>query len=91
MSSAEIGDAGAVACVIGAGFSMPFTTQKMHVAVELAGGHTRGMTVVDARPDVSPPDIPQLPANVDVIVQVDANQIKRIFANAVLLGDIITV
>ena len=63
----------------------------MHVAVELTGEHTRGMTVVDARTEVSPPDKPRAPANVDVIVQVDAEQIKRIFANAVLLDDIIHV
>ena len=79
--SAQIGDAGAVAVVIA---SDAMTVRRMHVEVELRGAATRGMTVVDQRGFVMPPDKAQLPPNVDVVVDVDAARIKSVFADAVL-------
>ena len=34
-------------------------TKELHVAVELTGTHTRGMTVADLREEVFPPDRPK--------------------------------
>ncbi len=77
---AQIGDAGAVA---GGIRPEAVNSRRMHVAVELQGGHTRGRTVVDAREFVMPPDRPQCPPNVDVVVSVDADALKQVFAEAV--------
>ena len=79
--SAQIGDAGAIAYLIAPHAA---TVRRMHVAVELSGRATRGMTVVDARGFAPPPpDAPMLPPNVDVIVDVDVDALKRVFARAV--------
>ena len=69
-----------------AAFIMPEGAQvrQMHVAVELTGGRTRGMTVCDSREFVSPPDQPQLPSNVDVVVSVTPSVLKKVFSDAVL-------
>ena len=45
--AAQIGDAGAVAIVIAGADS--YEGRRMHVAVEMRGEVTRGMTVVDPR------------------------------------------
>jgi inosine-uridine nucleoside N-ribohydrolase len=79
--AAQIGDAGAVAAAIDPSV---LTTKRMHVAVELRGQHTRGMTVVDPREWVMPPDRPKQPDNVDVSIGVDADAVKRLFTAAVL-------
>ena len=63
--SAQIGDGGAVAAIIN---PEAVTTKHMHVAVELDGKHTRGMTVVDQREFVFPPDKEMEPANVRTAV-----------------------
>ena len=76
-------DAGAVAAVIA---PEAVSTKHMHVAVELQGRHTRGMTVVDPRDEVFPPDLPKQPPNVHVVVDVDAEALKRVYREAVLSG-----
>lgn len=48
MDEAMIGDAGAVAVVIDPA-SCVSKMRRMHVAMEMRGQHTRGMTVVDPR------------------------------------------
>ena len=83
MDEAQIGDAGAVAAVID---PSSITTRAVHVAMELTGSHTRGMTVVDHRAVVFPPDKPKQPANVDLCVGVDASRIKAVFSRVVLRG-----
>ena len=80
MSAAHIGDAGAVAAVL---CSKAVETKHYHVAVELEGKHTRGMTVCDVREEVFPPDQPQEAANVYVAVGVDAEALKAVYAQAV--------
>jgi len=80
--SAQIGDAGAVAIVIAGASS--YEGRRMHVAVELSGGITRGMTVVDPREMVVEPDRAIQPPNVTVCVGVDAEAIKAVFSGAVL-------
>jgi hypothetical protein len=59
-------------------------TKRMHVAVELKGEHTRGMTVCDLRPCVFAPDKPCGPLNVDVVVDVDGPALAQLYANRVL-------
>ena len=80
MTSAQIGDAGAVAAVL---CGDAIQTRHLHVAVELQGTHTRGMTVCDIRQGVFPPDRPQEPPNVYVAVNVDAKALKAIYASVV--------
>ena len=82
MSAAHIGDAGAVAAVL---CSEAIETKHYHVAVELEGKHTRGMTVCDVREEVFPPDQPQEAANVYVAVGVDAEALKAVYAQAVFM------
>ena len=79
--AAQIGDAGAVAAAIDPSV---LTTKRMHVAVELRGQHTRGMTVVDPREWVMPPDRPKQPENANVSTGVDSAAVKRLFTAAVL-------
>ena len=79
--AAQIGDAGAVAAVVRPD---AVTTRRMHVAVEMRGELTRGMTVVDPRAEVTEPDRPKAEPNVEVCVCVDAAAIKQVFAAAVL-------
>ena len=81
MPAAQIGDAGAVAAAIDPSV---LTTKRMHVAVELRGQHTRGMTVVDPREWVMPPDRPKQPENANVSTGVDSAAVKRLFTAAVL-------
>lgn len=77
----QIGDAGAVCALLapasGTGVMRP-------VGVELNGQLTRGMTVVDARGEVAPPDQPMRPANVEVITETDPKMMKALFAQHVL-------
>ena len=80
MSSAQIGDAGAVAAVL---CENAAETRHLHVAVELEGKHTRGMTVCDVREGVCPPDTPQKIPNVYVAVGVDAAALKACYASVV--------
>ena len=82
MPAASVGDAGAVACLIAG--PKGFTSQRLNVRVECQGKHTRGMTVVDARGNVMPPDIAKLSPNVDVIVDVDSKMLQELFRNTVL-------
>ncbi len=123
MPAAQIGDAGAVACVIfqllaeqqqqqqqggggahevkkeqeettttkssavssaAAAAKQAVTLQAMHVAVEVVGTHTRGMTVCDQRPVVFEPDVPKQASNVDVCVDLDADAFKKLYAERVL-------
>lgn len=79
--TACIGDAGAVATVI-----QPegLTTRHLHVAVELHGWETRGMTVVDLRELVIAPDKLPEPPNVRVGVAVDVEVYKRLFRETLL-------
>ena len=81
MASAQIGDAGAVAALL---LPEAVETRRMHVTVELAGQKTRGMTVCDQRAFVSPPDAPKGEENVDVVVNVDAERLKKLFADYLL-------
>ncbi|CAK0870245.1 unnamed protein product [Prorocentrum cordatum] len=67
-----IGDAGALAVALDPRLA---TVRSLHVAVELRGGHTRGMTVCDLRPRRGGPA-----PNVEVVVDVDAQAIKDMFA-----------
>ena len=55
-----------------------FTRRRAHVDVEVAGIHTRGMTVVDSRPlrDALPP-------NVDLLETVDADALFRILTDTI--------
>lgn len=78
--SAYIGDAGAVAAVL---CEDAVRTRHLHVAVELEGKHTRGMTVVDVRGEVFPPDLPKKAPNVHVVVEVDAKAVNSVYASAV--------
>jgi inosine-uridine nucleoside N-ribohydrolase len=55
-----------------------FTRRAMHVEVETAGEHTRGMTVVDQRSLVELP-----PANTDVLMTVDADAAFEVIIDAV--------
>ena len=75
-----IGDAGAVASMLVAPEAL--RVRRLHVAVELAGGRTRGMTVCDGRSEVCEPDGAMLEPNVDVIVGVDAEALKRVYTYA---------
>eukprot|EP00927_Polykrikos_kofoidii_P056958 TRINITY_DN51054_c0_g1_i1.p1 TRINITY_DN51054_c0_g1~~TRINITY_DN51054_c0_g1_i1.p1 ORF type:complete len:390 (+),score=70.85 TRINITY_DN51054_c0_g1_i1:24-1172(+) len=84
MSTAGLGDAGAVAAALLPG---ALKLRRVHVAVEMQGARTRGMTVCDLRSFVSPPDEPQMPANADVVVDVDAAAIKALFARCVLASN----
>merc|ERR1711972_925203 len=86
-TEAMIGDAGAVAAVVK---GSALTIRSLHVAVELHGVHTRGMTVCDLRAFAHPPDKPQEPANADVVVDVDVPTLKGVFSRHVLRGDAIT-
>jgi len=81
MDTAGIGDAGAVAAAI---LPAGLTLQHMHVAVELQGTHTRGMTVVDPRQYVFPPDKPKEAPNVHVVVDLDTNLYKNLFRDTLL-------
>ena len=55
-----------------------FTRRRAHVAVELSGTHTRGMTVVDNRP------LRDAPApNADVLETVDADELFRLLTEAI--------
>lgn len=81
MESACIGDAGAVAVLVCPSVA---TTQDMHVAVELAGTHTRGMTVCDLREFVCEPDQPRQPSNVTVVTDVNNDAVSRLFCQRVL-------
>ena len=72
--SAQIGDGGAVAAIIN---PEAVTTKHMHVAVELDGKHTRGMTVVDQREFVFPPDKEMEPANVRTAVPKEPSTVTR--------------
>jgi len=81
--TAQIGDGGAVAAIINPG---AVTTKYMHVAVELEGAHTRGMTVVDQRDCVFPPDKEMEPPNVHVVVNVDGDALKKVYNEAVLFS-----
>ncbi|GBG32986.1 Inosine-uridine preferring nucleoside hydrolase [Hondaea fermentalgiana] len=78
--TAVLGDAGTVAGVIDPD---AFVTKAHNVRVELTGQHTRGMTVVDLRQFVDPPDLPQGAANVDVVMSADIPRLKRVFQDAV--------
>lgn len=81
-TEAMVGDAGAVAAVIA---PSAVTSRKMNVRVELQGGITRGMTVVDPRENVSPPDVPVLAPNVDVAVDIDVAALLKVYNDTVLL------
>ena len=61
---------------------------RRHVAVELRGERTRGMTVVDVRDDEPvPPDEPKQVANASVVVDVDGDAFRAAFVAAVLGDD----
>lgn len=77
----QIGDAGAVACALHPAGAA--TVRRLHVAMELQGARTRGMTVCDLRGEVHPPDDPAETANVDVITEVSVGEIKRFFSEHV--------
>lgn len=81
MTSAQIGDAGAIAALI-----MPsaLETRFLHVAVELTGEHTRGMTVCDLRGMVCEPDRPMMKKNVHVCMNVDGPRIAALYISRVL-------
>eukprot|EP00929_Paragymnodinium_shiwhaense_P089054 TRINITY_DN49313_c0_g1_i1.p1 TRINITY_DN49313_c0_g1~~TRINITY_DN49313_c0_g1_i1.p1 ORF type:complete len:369 (-),score=69.19 TRINITY_DN49313_c0_g1_i1:420-1469(-) len=84
INGACIGDAGAMAAAL-----LPpeaLTTRRLHVDVELQGKRTRGMTVCDLRTFVDPPDEPQLPANADVVMDLDVAAVKDLFSRCVLRG-----
>jgi len=55
-----------------------FTRRQAHVAIEVTGTHTRGMTVVDNRPLQR-----SLPPNVDLLETVDADGFFRILTEAI--------
>ena len=78
MTSAQIGDAGAVAAIIA---PSALTTRDMNVCIELQGKHTRGMTVCDPREFSIAPDLPISQANVSVCIDVDARLIKEVFTS----------
>lgn len=81
MTSAQIGDAGAVAALL-----MPssVTTRHVHVAVECTGEHTRGMTVCDLREFVCEPDRPMMAKNAHVCVDADGGRIAALYIARVL-------
>lgn len=81
--TALIGDAAVVAGLLE---PAALRTKACSVRVELAGTHTRGMTVVDQREFVDPPDLPMGAANVDVVMGLDADVLKRVFASTVFPG-----
>jgi hypothetical protein len=81
MSAAQIGDGGAVAALL---LPSAIRTQKLHVAVELRGEHTRGMTVCDLRPCVFEPDRPMGMKNADVCIDVDGEELARLYIDRVL-------
>lgn len=78
--TAVLGDAGTVAGLIA---PEGFITEAHHVSVELSGKHTRGMTVVDLREFVDPPDEPKGQANVDVVKSINMDILKRVFQETV--------
>jgi inosine-uridine nucleoside N-ribohydrolase len=80
--AAQIGDAGAVAIVIAG--EQSYQSRPMHVAVEMHGTVTRGMTAVDPRPMATEPDRQIAPPNATVLLSVDAEVLKTIFSDAVL-------
>jgi pyrimidine-specific ribonucleoside hydrolase len=90
MTSALIGDAGAVATVIdpdGATFA------RYPISVELSGHTSRGMTVIDrrsveARQRLEGEWWTTSAAEVDVCVEVDAERYRRLFAHAMGATDV---
>lgn len=80
--AAQIGDAGAVAVIIAGEKS--YQSRRMHVAVELHGTVTRGMTAVDQRSMATEPDRQIAPANATVLLSVDAEALKAVYSSAVL-------
>ena len=84
MGAAQIGDGGVVGALLLPG---AVTTRPLHVAVELRGEHTRGMTVADLRLFSTPPDRPILAPNADVCVGVDGGRLARLYAERVLCPD----
>ena len=84
MNSAQIGDAGAVALLLCNLAEKDFDVRHLPVAIELEGKHTRGMTVCDFREEVFPPDKAKEDANVFVVMNVNADILKEIYASVVL-------
>ena len=84
MNSAQIGDAGAVALLLCNFAEKDFEVRHLPVAIELEGKHTRGMTVCDFREEVFPPDKAKEEANVFVVMNVNADTLKEIYASVVL-------
>jgi len=72
-----IGDAGAVAAAL---LPEALTIKRLHVAMELAGSTTRGMTVCDLRTFVDAPDEAMKERNVDVVMDVKVHDIKAYFS-----------
>jgi len=81
LECAVIGDAGAVAVAI-----QPegLITKPMHLVMELQGTHTRGMTVVDFRPEVFQPDKTRELPNVHIAVELDIQMYKKLFRDTLL-------
>lgn len=79
-----IGDAGAVAAAF---LPDAITVKDLHVAVELTGTFTRGMTACDLRGVVHPPDDPKQAPNVSVVMDLDPAAIKSFFNKYVLTSD----
>jgi len=73
---AAMGDAGTL-CVL----LRPDACQmrRVHVDVELRGELTRGMTVVDWRERVYPPDLPAKRPNVTLVTQIDNKRFCKLF------------
>jgi pyrimidine-specific ribonucleoside hydrolase len=82
--TASMGDAGTIVYLLDPDAA---TIERRHVSVELAGKHTRGMTVVDLRPVVHPPDEESGPPNVSVVSAIDAERFRATFLRYVLAGD----
>jgi pyrimidine-specific ribonucleoside hydrolase len=76
LPAASMGDAGTIVYLLE---PTAATTERRHVAIELAGAHTRGMTVVDLRPRVYEPDEPQRDANVTLITHIDVDRFRAVF------------
>ena len=80
---ALIGDAGAVASVIA---PTGTTLQRLRVAVELSGRISRGQTVLDRRTPAQQARLGEwgdpAPNEIDVITEIDAEGMKRLFINA---------
>lgn len=76
LSQATLGDAGTLVYMLD---PSAVELESRHVAIELQGTHTRGMTVVDLRGRVYEPDQLKRPENARVITKINVARFREIY------------